>query len=58
MGSEDLIARRDRVWSPSGIAARMVMALQAARRPVPGYLRLLVLGNRPKFLRKASFAMS
>ena len=54
---KDLIPRRDRVWSVPGIAARMVMALKTAKRPVPGYLELLVLGSRPKFLTKASFAM-
>jgi hypothetical protein len=53
----DLIPRRDRVWSPSGIAARMAEALAAAKRTVPEYLRLLALPTEKKFLRKASFAM-
>ena len=53
----DLIARRDRVWSMAGIASRMVMALKAAKRPVPGYLESLALDTRPKFIQKASFAM-
>ena len=53
----DLIARRDGVWTMPGIAARMVMALKAGKRPVPGYLELLVVGARPKFLQKACFAM-
>jgi hypothetical protein len=54
---KDLVARRDGVYTVAGIAARMVTALQTAQRPVPGYLRLLALGGRPKFLTKASFAM-
>ena len=54
---KDLVARRGGIYSASGIAARMVTALQTAKRPVPGYLRLLTVGATPKFLRKASFAM-
>jgi hypothetical protein len=54
---EDLVPRRGGVYSAAGIAARMVTALQAAKRPVPGYLRLLTVGATPTFLRKASFAM-
>ncbi len=38
----DLIARRDRVWSPLGIGQRMIAALEAAQRPVPTYLRVAV----------------
>ncbi len=36
----DLIARKDGVWAPAGIARRMIEALEAAKRPVPPYLRL------------------
>lgn len=36
----DLIPRRDRVFSRPGIAARMIAALEAAARPVPGYLQV------------------
>lgn len=56
-GGKDLVARRGGVYSPVEIASRMVTALQTAKRPVPGYLRLLALGAMPKFLHKASFAM-
>ncbi|MEZ4647978.1 MAG: VPGUxxT family thioredoxin-like (seleno)protein, type 2 [Candidatus Eisenbacteria bacterium] len=37
---DDLIARRDGVWSTEGVVSRMVGALEAANRPVPAYLRL------------------
>ena len=53
----DLIPRKDRVWSLAGTASRMVLALKAAGRKVPGYLELLAASGRPKFLTKASFAM-
>lgn len=36
---EDLIPRRDRVWTLEGVAARMIAALEAAGREVPTYLR-------------------
>ncbi len=35
----DIIPRRDRVWSLDAVAARMVTALTAAKRPVPQYLK-------------------
>ena len=60
---KDLIERRDRVWTAEGIAGRMVTALEAAKRPVPAYLRLTALASPASLaskgtsLRKASFAM-
>ncbi|MCA8957249.1 MAG: hypothetical protein KDC87_14330 [Planctomycetes bacterium] len=53
----DWIARRDGVWTPAGIAARMVEALRAARRSVPQYLELLAAEGRVRKLGKATFAM-
>ena len=38
---EDLIARKDRVWTTGPLAHRMVNALGAAGRPVPKYLEAL-----------------
>ena len=38
----DLIPRRDRVWTVGGVATRMVAALEAAGKKVPGYLREIV----------------
>jgi len=38
---EDIIPRRDRVWTLEGVAARMVKALEAAGKEVPGYLKAL-----------------
>jgi len=35
----DVIARKDRIWTTSGVASRMIEALMAANRPVPEYLK-------------------
>ena len=35
----DVIPRKDRVWTTSGVALRMIEALMAANRPVPKYLK-------------------
>jgi hypothetical protein len=35
----DIIPRKDRVWTTSGVASRMIQALAAANRPVPNYLK-------------------
>ncbi|CAB1077996.1 hypothetical protein D1AOALGA4SA_5765 [Olavius algarvensis Delta 1 endosymbiont] len=37
----DIIPRKDRVWTTSGVASRMIEALIAANRPVPQYLEAL-----------------
>jgi len=37
--SRDIIPRKDRIWTLSGVAARMVEALAVANRPVPKYLK-------------------
>ncbi|MEM1059237.1 MAG: thioredoxin family protein [Verrucomicrobiota bacterium] len=42
----DLIPRRDRVWTVSGIAGRMARALEAAGKPVPPELRRLAGSGR------------
>lgn len=36
-----MIPRRDRVWTSGGLASRLVLALGAAERDVPGYLELV-----------------
>lgn len=36
---QDVIPRKDRVWTLSGVAERMVKALVAVNRPVPDYLK-------------------
>jgi len=51
---EDLIPRRDRVWSLEAVAGRMVEALEASGREVPAYLR--ALGPQPKTA-EIAFAM-
>jgi hypothetical protein len=37
----DIIPRKDRIWTLSGVASRMIEALTVANRPVPEYLKAL-----------------
>jgi hypothetical protein len=37
----DIIPRKDRVWTVSHLAMRMIETLAASERPVPDYLRAL-----------------
>ena len=37
----DVIPRKDRIWTTSGVASRMVDALKATNRAVPEYLKTL-----------------
>lgn len=54
----DVIPRKDAVWSTHGIATRMIEALEAADRNVPGYLRIAHAETQPKApLERATFAM-
>ena len=39
--ARDIIPRKDRIWTTTGVASRMVEALNAAKRPVPDYLNAL-----------------
>ena len=39
---EDVIPRKDRVWTASEVAQRMIEALTAVHRPVPEYLKGLI----------------
>ena len=52
----DVIARRDRVWSTSGIVQRMRLALKAAGQPIPEYLNLISMPPENQ-LQTAEFAM-
>ena len=54
---KDLVARRGGVYSVAGIAGRMIKALAAAKRPVPGYLQVLAGVPAKRYLHKATFAM-
>lgn len=54
---KDILPRKDGVWETGDLAVRMVRALEAAKRPVPNYLRALAgikLANEPA---RAAFAM-
>ncbi len=53
----DLIPREDGVYEAGGIASRMVRALEAAKRPVPGYLRLSAEELRVAKTERATFAV-
>ena len=53
---KDLIARKDGVFDAHGIAARMIAALERAKRPVPAYLRAAHDESDPE-LATAVFAM-
>lgn len=53
---EDLIPRKDRIWSPKAVSARLVEALEVKDKKAPAWLRLL----RDEFAgesESASFAM-
>lgn len=52
----DIIKRKDRVWTTTGTANRMVEALAAAGKPVPDYLKL-VAADKPAKTETAEFAM-
>ena len=39
-GGRDLLPRRDGIYGERGVADRLIAALEAAKRPVPGYLEL------------------
>jgi len=54
-GAEDLISRKDKVWTLGGVAARMAEALEAAERPVPKYLT--TLAQPPEEMAVAVFVM-
>ena len=59
LGSDgkDVIPRKDRVWSTSGVAWRMIEALEASGRAVPLYLRAVALEESTSELATAAFAM-
>lgn len=38
---QDIVPRKDKIWSTAGVATRMIEALKAADRPVPKYLTTL-----------------
>ena len=54
---KDLIPRKGGVYSISGLAARMIATLKAAKREVPKFLETVSLSWQDQ-LRHATFAMS
>lgn len=55
---DDIIPRKDRIWTIGGVASRMVMVLEKTGRPVPNYLRALVLENDSVHHGMVGFAMA
>jgi len=55
---KDLIPRKDKVWTTSALAGRMIRALEAADRPVPGELHTLAGHAPPGETATAAFAQS
>ena len=45
---KDLLPRQDGIYSPHGMAQRMVAALEKTKQPVPGYLRIALAETDPK----------
>lgn len=54
---DDVLPRRDRVWSTGDVSSRLVEALQASGRPVPAYLALAAAESADKPTRQAVFSM-
>lgn len=55
---QDLIPRRDRVWTRAAITQRMIGALEAAGRPVPRYLTSLRSELAPRRIERATLSMA
>ena len=53
----DILPRKERVWSQTDTAARMIAVLRAAERPVPKYLELVAAETDTKRHATAAFAM-
>lgn len=55
---DDIIPRRDKIWTVSAVAKRMIEALEAADRRVPQFLRMLMLEHDRDNQAIAAFAMA
>jgi hypothetical protein len=55
---QDLIPRKDRVWTRDALAIRMIEALEAAKRQVPGYLEVTAYEGTPRLQESVAFAQS
>jgi len=53
----DIIPRKDRIWTISGIAIRMIEVLKASKRQVPKYLETVAIENNTKNHGVSAFAM-
>jgi hypothetical protein len=57
-GGRELLPRRDDVRGTAALAERLVLALEAAGRTVPGYLQLVLEESGPEAHERAVFAMA
>jgi hypothetical protein len=55
---EDIVPRQDKIWSVSGVAARMIEVLNVLGHPVPLYLQAIFLENDIANNEVAGFAMA
>jgi hypothetical protein len=55
-GGDDLVSRKEGIWTSAAMADRMIAALTAAESPVPSYLRSIDVQNF-KGLETSEFAM-
>lgn len=53
---EDLIPRRDRIWTVPAVAERLIEALEAADRPVPAYLQTVRASENTTGLAEVAFS--
>ncbi len=55
---KDIIPRKDKVWSPTETATRIIEALEVAGKTVPDYLRTVTSNQSTNHLKTAAFSMS
>lgn len=55
---KDIIPRKDRIWTISGVITRMIKTLETLHRPVPLYLHSIMLEHDRKNHKTAGFAMA
>lgn len=54
---QDIIPRKDRVWTTSGVAKQTARAIEASGKSAPAYLKLIAQGANEKKTETAEFAM-
>ena len=54
----DIIPRKDKIWTISALAARIITALHSAGREIPWYLKAVAMESDADHLGQVAFAMS